>query len=136
MERNLYSYLRQILALCFVLAGLLIFAEQAHCLTMQPEFTSFHDIDHEADGHHHMASKNSHCHHDSGRTAHASWTFLQQPNGTLPVPPLATAPVHLGKMLLAARQPAEHVSGNRLPPPENWQQKEPSILATTSRLLI
>ena len=136
MERKLSSYLRQILALCFVLAGLLTFAEQAHCLTMTPEFTSEHATDYEAMGHHHMADENSHCHHDSGRTAHAGWTFLQQPNGSTPVPPLATTPVHFGQMILTATPLADIVVGKRQPPPDREPDSTPSVLATTARLLI
>lgn len=139
MERNSSSYLRQILALCFVLAGLLTFAEQAHCLTMTPKFVPVqamaHGMSHET-GHHQMATEEHDCHHESGRSAHADWTFLQQPNGTTPVPLLTASPAHHGQTLLTNVQPAGFVTGSRQPPPKNGRAGFPSVLATTGRLLI
>lgn len=136
MERNLSAYLRQILALCFVLAGLLTFAEQAHCLTMTPGFASAHDVDHEADSYHHMAGENSHCHHDGSRSAQADWTFLHQPKGSGPIPPLASSPAHLDHIILTATPLTDLVVGKRQPPPDRRLDSAPSVLATTARLLI
>ncbi|MFZ3033326.1 MAG: hypothetical protein WA138_04875 [Parvibaculum sp.] len=136
MNRSSSSYLRQILALCFVLAGLLTFAEQAHCLTMTPDFGPTHAMGHEAGSRHQMATEEHDCHHQSSRLAHADWTFLQQPNGTTPVPLLTTSPVHFGQTLLVNAHPTDLVASTRRPPPENGRASFPSVLATTGRLLI
>jgi hypothetical protein len=140
MERLSLTSWRKFFAICFVFAGVITLAQEAHCLAATAGLEAIETNSRHASADH--APQQTHeqqhtCHHDEQAGAHAGWTFLHQTASNLSAPILASLAASSGHGYVTAQDRAPRTTTReRSPPPPQTITSFDSVLTTNGRLLI
>tara|TARA_R110000868_G_scaffold17774_7_gene77605 strand:+ start:975 stop:1397 length:423 start_codon:yes stop_codon:yes gene_type:complete len=140
MKRASSFALRPVLAIFFLIAGLVTLSQEAHCFGETLALDMSHAASHEAKGEHHHAGSahETHtCHHEEGKHAASGWTFLNVPaSGTHQPVFVALNLTWADTLSLVSPASFAPVPAATPPPLRHSATGTAAIFAATSRLLI
>ena len=140
MDRLIDTYLRPILAALFVLAGITVLSQEAHCLGMTLEAAHTHAAYHAAHGEAHKSagSHDTHnCDHERNASTKADWTITTSSTPTLQKTPFPHSLYHWTDTLAQVLGNQTRIAQVGTPPPAGITTSGKSkVLTVTGRLLI
>mgnify|MGYP003631885643 CR=1 FL=1 len=140
MDHLIGTYLRPMLAALFVLAGITVLSQEAHCLGMTLEVAHTHAAYHAAHGEAHKSagSHDTHnCDHERNASAKADWTITTSSTPTLQKTPFPHNLYHWTDTLAHVVSAQTRAAQTGTPPPTGIATPNNSdVLTVTGRLLI